>query len=38
MSPAWDIAWASVYLASDEAKYVNSVLLPVEGGKTCKVA
>jgi NAD(P)-dependent dehydrogenase (short-subunit alcohol dehydrogenase family) len=27
-----DIAWASVYLASDEARYITGVLLPVDGG------
>jgi len=37
MGTAWDIAWASVFLASDEARYVNGVLLPVDGGMTCKV-
>lgn len=29
---AWDIAWASVYLASDEARYVTGIVLPVDGG------
>lgn len=38
MGDAWDIAWASVYLASDEARYVTGVLLPVDGGLTCKVS
>jgi NAD(P)-dependent dehydrogenase (short-subunit alcohol dehydrogenase family) len=29
---AWDIAWAAVYLASDEARFVTAVCLPVDGG------
>ncbi len=29
---AWDIAYASLYLASDEARYVTGVVLPVDGG------
>lgn len=31
---AWDIAWAAVYLASDEARWVTGVVLPVDGGIT----
>lgn len=27
-----DIAWGAVYLASDEARYVTGVLLPIDGG------
>jgi len=29
---AWDIAWAVVYFASDESKWVTGVTIPVEGG------
>jgi NAD(P)-dependent dehydrogenase (short-subunit alcohol dehydrogenase family) len=35
MGDAWDVANASLFLASDEAKYVNGVILPVDGGKSC---
>jgi len=33
-----DIANGVVYLASDEAEYVNGMLLPIDGGMTCKLA
>ena len=29
---AWDVGWAVVYLASDEAKWVTGVVLPVDAG------
>jgi len=32
-----DIANGCVYLASDEGEYVNGVLLPIDGGMTCKL-
>ena len=28
----WDIGWAAVYLASDEARWITGVLLPVDAG------
>jgi NAD(P)-dependent dehydrogenase (short-subunit alcohol dehydrogenase family) len=36
MGEAWDVANAAVFLASDEAKYVTGVLLPVDGGLVLK--
>lgn len=29
---AWDIAWAALFLASDEARWITGVVLPMEGG------
>ncbi|MCC5951338.1 MAG: SDR family oxidoreductase [Acidimicrobiia bacterium] len=34
---AWDVAHAVAYLASDEARFVTGVLLPVDGGQSAKV-
>lgn len=33
MGSAWDIANASLFLASDEAKFISGVILPVDGGQ-----
>lgn len=34
----WDIAWAAVFLASDQAKFISGVELPVDGAQSCTVA
>ena len=33
MGDGWDIARAAVFLASDEAKFINGIVLPVDGGQ-----
>ena len=36
MGEAWDIAYAALFLASDEAKYITGIVIPVDGGLSCK--
>ena len=36
MGDAWDIAYTALFLASDEAKYITGVVIPVDGGLSCK--
>lgn len=35
MGQAWDVAYAALFLASDEARYITGVCIPVDGGKGC---
>jgi NAD(P)-dependent dehydrogenase (short-subunit alcohol dehydrogenase family) len=35
MGDAWDVAHAAVFLASDHAKFITGVCLPVDGGQGC---
>lgn len=37
MGTGWDTAWASLFLASDEARFITGVLLPVDGGLSARV-
>jgi NAD(P)-dependent dehydrogenase (short-subunit alcohol dehydrogenase family) len=37
MGTAWDVAYAALYLASDEARFVTGVALPVDGGQSARV-
>ena len=37
MGTAWDIAYTTLFLASDEAKFITSVIIPVDGGMMGRV-
>jgi NAD(P)-dependent dehydrogenase (short-subunit alcohol dehydrogenase family) len=36
MGTAWDVAHAALFLASDDARFVTGVLLPVDGGQSLR--
>ena len=37
MGTGWDTAYAALYLASDEARFVTGVVLPVDGGQLARI-
>ncbi len=37
MGTAWDVAYAALFLASDEAKFITGVELPVDGGASARI-
>ena len=37
MGTGWDVASAAVFLASDEARYITGILLPVDGGLSARI-
>lgn len=37
MGSAWDTAFAALFLASDESRFVTGVLLPVDGGMSARI-
>ena len=37
MGTAWDVAYAALFLASDEARFITGVILPVDGGQSARV-
>jgi NAD(P)-dependent dehydrogenase (short-subunit alcohol dehydrogenase family) len=37
MGMAWDTAYAALFLASDEAKFISGAILPVDGGMGIRI-
>jgi len=37
MGSGWDVANAALFLASDEARFISGVCLPVDGGQSARI-
>jgi NAD(P)-dependent dehydrogenase (short-subunit alcohol dehydrogenase family) len=37
MGTAWDVAYASLFLHSDEAGFITGAVLPVDGGQAARI-
>ena len=37
MGTAWDVAYAALFLASDEARFITGVALAVDGGQSARI-
>jgi NAD(P)-dependent dehydrogenase (short-subunit alcohol dehydrogenase family) len=37
MGTGWDVAYASLFLHSDEAGFITGALLPVDGGQLTRI-
>ncbi len=37
MGTAWDVAYAALFLASDESKFITAIELPVDGGQRARI-
>ncbi|MEM7366790.1 MAG: SDR family oxidoreductase [Pseudomonadota bacterium] len=37
MGTAWDVAYAALFLACDEARFITGVTLPVDGGQSIRI-
>jgi NAD(P)-dependent dehydrogenase (short-subunit alcohol dehydrogenase family) len=37
MGSAWDTAYAALFLASEEARFITAVILPVDGGQSARI-
>jgi NAD(P)-dependent dehydrogenase (short-subunit alcohol dehydrogenase family) len=37
MGTGWDVAYAALFLASDEAGFITGAVLPVDGGQSTRI-